>query len=140
MLGLFSYGMQMGAIRASPPSQCNDLTITPHWSIFKIRCSFSFILSSELFQIYRWYCSLHWIYKHSRVFILGRYWGGSIFVKDEGCICLFCLSQFFTSSLKFLWGWDAFSCCAVLYSFHLVFCGHSDLSYVAHFPKCIECE
>lgn len=25
MLGLFSYGMQMGAIRASPPSQCNDL-------------------------------------------------------------------------------------------------------------------
>lgn len=33
-----------------------------------------------------------------------------------------------------------FSCCSVLYSFHLVFCGHSDLSYVAHFPKCIERE
>ena len=69
------------------------------------------------------------------MFILGRYYGGIIFVKDDDCICLY--SIFHLHSYE---GEMHFSCCSVLDPFHLLFCGYNDFSYVAAFPKCIKCE
>lgn len=95
---------------------------------------FSFILSSEAFHMYWWYSSFLNIWTLWSVYIGEILWSNHI-VKDDGCICLY--SIFHLHSFE---GEIHFSCCSVLYPFHLLLCGYSDFSYLATFPKCIECK
>lgn len=96
---------------------------------------FSFIVSSEVcLQMYRWYCFLIEYINTPECLYWGGYWGGSIFAKDEGCICFF---SFLLVHLNSYEGGMNF-CCSVLYPFSSVLWSQW-LSYVADFPKCIEC-
>lgn len=98
MLGLF-FHMECRWVLSEPlPHHCSVIIILLHhnevYSELGVLLTLFFL--QRCFKCYRWYCSLHWIYKHSiECLYRGDTWEGSIFVKDEGCICLFCLSSIF---------------------------------------------
>lgn len=112
----------MGAIGAFPPSLvCNNVIITPHWNVFSNGYCLSFILSSEVFQMYRWYCSCTEYISTSGVYIwelLGR----KYIQKKMKAVSLFCWSFFPpTDSFKLFPGciflaaqYFIFICCSVI--------------------------
>lgn len=112
----------MGAIGNLPVTSYHHTALKR----FRIRWDFSFSLSSEHFKCAHEIVSCtEYINTHS-VYI-------GDFLGERKYICKrWRLNRL---SLKFLWGWGAFLLLFSAYSFHLLFCGHSDLSYVANFPN-----
>lgn len=83
MLGLFFHMECRWVLSESLPHHCSVIIIILHhtevYSELGVLLALFFL--QRCFKCYRWYCYLHWIYKHSWVFILGRYLGRKYICK-----------------------------------------------------------